>query len=95
MKISNRLLTTLLVASLIPAFAAASGAQMLQSQCASCHALAKPEPDALERLITRNGPDLYYAGVKFNKEWLAAWLQNPTVIRPYMENGRASCRERV
>jgi cbb3-type cytochrome oxidase cytochrome c subunit len=32
--------------------------------------------------MTREGPDLYYAGVKFNKEWLVAWLQNPTAIRP-------------
>lgn len=82
MKINNRLLATLLVASLVPAFAVASGTEILQSQCASCHALSKPESDALQRLMTRNGPDLYYAGVKFNKDWLSAWLQNPTVIRP-------------
>lgn len=81
MKTNKLLLTALFAASLVPALAA-SGAEILQSQCASCHALSKPGAATLERIATRNGPDLYYAGVKFNKEWLVTWLQNPTVIRP-------------
>ncbi|HVY79698.1 MAG TPA: cytochrome c [Steroidobacteraceae bacterium] len=68
---------------LLPALAAAaSGEEILQSQCASCHALAKPSDASLDRLWTRKGPDLWYAGVKFNKDWLVQWLQAPTVIRP-------------
>lgn len=55
---------------------------VLQSKCASCHALTKPESDSLDRLWERKGPDLHYAGNKFNKEWLVEWLQDPVKIRP-------------
>jgi len=61
---------------------AADGSALLQSQCASCHALTKPEDTSLDRLWERKGPDLYYAGVKFNKPWLVKWLQDPVRIRP-------------
>lgn len=61
---------------------AAPGADLLKSQCMSCHALAKPQDSTIDRLYSRKAPDLYYAGVKFNKDWLVGWLQNPTVIRP-------------
>lgn len=61
---------------------ASAGSELLQSQCGSCHALTKPADTSLDRLLARKGPDLYYAGVKFKKEWLARWLENPTVIRP-------------
>lgn len=54
----------------------------LKKQCASCHALEKPSQPSVERLWTRKGPDLWYAGDKFNRDWLAAWLQKPTPIRP-------------
>lgn len=68
---------------LAPALAAAaSGPEILQSQCASCHALSKPADASIDRLWSRKGPDLWYAGVKFNKDWLVQWLQSPTVIRP-------------
>jgi mono/diheme cytochrome c family protein len=68
---------------LLPALAAAaSGSEILQGQCASCHALSKPSDASLERLWARKGPDLWYAGVKFKKDWLVQWLQAPTVIRP-------------
>jgi mono/diheme cytochrome c family protein len=61
---------------------ASAGTEVLQNQCAACHALTKPSDTSLERLLARKGPDLYYAGIKFNKEWLVRWLENPTVIRP-------------
>lgn len=54
----------------------------LTTQCASCHALAKPADATLDRLWTRKGPDLWYAGDKFNRGWLVGWLQDPTTIRP-------------
>ncbi len=59
---------------------AARGADVLAS-CSACHGLTKPANTDIDRLMTRNGPDLYYAGVKFKKEWLIAWLQNPGVLR--------------
>lgn len=54
----------------------------LTSQCASCHALTKPINPTVDHLWSRKGPDLWYAGDKFNREWLVAWLQNPVTIRP-------------
>ncbi len=66
-----------------PAFAAGNaGTELLQSQCMSCHALSKPESASLDRLWERKGPDLHYAGSKFNRPWLEKWLQDPVRIRP-------------
>ncbi|HEY9546256.1 MAG TPA: hypothetical protein VIR56_09610 [Solimonas sp.] len=62
--------------------AAIAGDDILEAQCASCHALTKPANFDLDRLWKRQGPDLYYAGSKFNRPWLEQWLQNPTRIRP-------------
>lgn len=66
-----------------PAFAAGNaGTELLKSQCMSCHALSKPESASLDRLWERKGPDLHYAGSKFNRPWLEKWLQDPVRIRP-------------
>lgn len=77
--------TSLRTAAAAIAFAllpgAAGAADLLSQQCVACHAIAKPEKASLERILERKGPDLYYAGAKFNQEWLVAWLQNPTTIR--------------
>jgi len=59
----------------------ANAADLLSQQCVACHAVTKPDKTSLERLWDRKGPDLYYAGNKFNKPWLVSWLQNPTTIR--------------
>lgn len=61
---------------------ARTGQEVLQQQCVACHAVSKPQSLDLERLWQRKGPDLYYAGIKFNQPWLEKWLQNPTTIRP-------------
>jgi mono/diheme cytochrome c family protein len=73
----------LMAALLLPAVALADrGQEILQSTCAQCHALTKPEHLTLERLWSRGGPDLYYAGDKFQRAWLVRWLQHPSRIRP-------------
>lgn len=78
-----RLLVASAVAAGLPlAGWAAGGADILKSQCIACHAVAKQDGRTVEQLLERKAPDLHYAGVKFNKDWLVAWLQNPTVIRP-------------
>lgn len=59
----------------------AHAADLLSQQCVACHAITKPADASLERMLDRKGPDLYYAGNKFNQAWLQSWLQNPTVIR--------------
>lgn len=60
----------------------ARAADKLDTSCANCHALVKPTDASLDRLLTRKGPDLWYAGNKFNADWLTAWLQDPKPIRP-------------
>lgn len=61
---------------------AAEGAKILESQCEGCHAIEKPGKTDVSHIWDRKGPDLYYAGNKFQRDWLVAWLQSPTRIRP-------------
>lgn len=65
-----------------PAEPTGHGAAGIPDTCSSCHAITKPESPSVQRLRTRRGPDLWYAGDKFNREWLVDWLQKPTPIRP-------------
>jgi len=92
------LLGTAFVSS--PALAADNpGTGIPKAQCISCHAIAKPENASLDRLWERKGPDLYYAGSKFNKPWLVKWLQEPARIRPagelYTRHVKGSDKEDV
>jgi len=94
MKSSNiQLLQRLLLASAIvvgsawlilhgAAAQAGEGEEILKSQCSGCHNLTGPAPTTLKELWARKGPDLFYAGNKYKAEWLKAWLQKPTRIRP-------------
>ena len=43
--------------------------------CRECHRLSSKEKQS------NKGPDLFYAGDKFYKNWLNKFLQSPTVIR--------------
>jgi cbb3-type cytochrome oxidase cytochrome c subunit len=60
---------------------ALDGRAILSENCASCHNLTGPAPRTYDGVLGRKAPDLFYAGSKFNRPWLARWLQNPTVIR--------------
>jgi cytochrome c2 len=79
---------TLVYAGAALAFGVSSGAQGdvgadVQKQCGVCHALAAPDAAAgpAER-AQRKGPPLHFAGNKFRRDWLVAWLQAPTTLRP-------------
>ena len=61
---------------------AESGMDILNKGCSSCHNLAGPAPQTLKELWARKGPDLFYAGNKYRREWLVNWLQKPVQIRP-------------
>lgn len=58
------------------------GEAILEEQCASCHALKGPAAQTVEELWQRKGPDLFYAGSKYNREWLEKWLLKPRRLRP-------------
>lgn len=78
-------LTTALLMTSTPQWATASSeAPSFIADCGGCHALQDPEyqqQNAVERK-DRKAPPLYYAGNKFNREWLVTWLQEPKRIRP-------------
>jgi len=73
-----------LIAMLSPALSSAGegGLELLKLQCAACHDLKGPAPQTIHELWKRDAPDLFYAGDKFRREWLVAWLQKPVRIRP-------------
>jgi len=65
-----------------PRAEAADGEAILTARCAGCHSLEGPAPTTLEALWERKGPDLFYAGNKYNADWMTRWLQKPQRIRP-------------
>ncbi|HHI93813.1 MAG TPA: c-type cytochrome [Gammaproteobacteria bacterium] len=58
------------------------GMAILQKRCANCHDLSGPAAQSVQALWQRKGPDLFYAGSKYNREWLEKWLVKPRRIRP-------------
>jgi mono/diheme cytochrome c family protein len=62
--------------------AAEEGSALLQKECAACHNLTGPSASSLQALWARKGPDLFFAGNKYRRDWLEQWLQKPQRIRP-------------
>ncbi|MFQ5482315.1 MAG: c-type cytochrome [Nitrospinaceae bacterium] len=60
-----------------PAQAEDGAALVRKNGCVECHRFS---PDA--SLAGRRGPDLFFAGDKFQEPWLLQWLQQPQPIRP-------------
>lgn len=51
-------------------------------KCGDCHKTAGPASEkTFEDKLKKKGPDLWFAGSKFKKEWLVEWMQNPQPIR--------------
>lgn len=65
----------------VPSAFAADG-KAIVAKCGGCHKLAGPAAKTIAEVKARKAPDLFYAGSKFNKDWLVGFLQAPTVIRP-------------
>ncbi len=78
-----------LAVSAVPSLGnAAGGEQLFQDKgCADCHYTQGP---AREKTIAdkqaMKGPELWYAGDKFQAKWLGKWLQDPKPIRPIAFN---------
>lgn len=76
-------------ASLIPASAgSAEGKRIFEERkCGACHTIDGPEFDrTIAERLGRKGPELWYAGSKFNPGFLVAWLADPRPIRPFEYN---------
>lgn len=55
--------------------------------CGGCHQIEGPAAEkTFEDQLKKKGPELWYAGSKFKKEWLVEWLEKPTTIRPLKYN---------
>jgi len=65
-----------------PAWAADGKALVASNKCGSCHKMQGPAVKTIAEVLKRKAPDLFYAGSKFNKDWLVGFLQSPTMIRP-------------
>jgi mono/diheme cytochrome c family protein len=66
----------------------AAGKQLFADKgCAECHYTEGPAREkTIEDQLAKKGPELWYAGSKFQQDWLGAWLQNPRPIRPLKYN---------
>jgi cytochrome c2 len=56
--------------------------EQVLSDCMACHTISQPADMTLDERMERIGPSLFYAGNKFNAEWLESWLQKPTRLYP-------------
>ncbi|MBW7931641.1 MAG: c-type cytochrome [Gammaproteobacteria bacterium] len=71
------------LAAMLPLAAQADVAGDIQQQCAGCHALSHDyATQGIAERAERKAPPLDYAGNKFQRDWLVAWLQAPARIRP-------------
>ncbi len=76
----------LLVMTTAPSYAA-GGDAIFKKSCASCHYTNGPAKEkTIADQLAKKGPELWYAGSKFKKDWLVAWLQNPKPLRPLKYN---------
>ncbi|MCP4384344.1 MAG: cytochrome c [Hyphomicrobiales bacterium] len=61
----------------------AAGAAVFESNgCGGCHYTEGPAREkTIDDQLAKKGPELWYAGSKFQEDWLTAWLVNPEPIR--------------
>jgi mono/diheme cytochrome c family protein len=67
--------------------AAAGKAAFEAKACTACHYTDGPAREkTIDDQWAKKGPELWYAGSKFQSDWLQAWLQDPQPIRPLKFN---------
>lgn len=68
----------------LPSYAAAKpdAQEIINTRCAYCHDMKGPAPQSIRELWKRDAPDLFFAGNKYQRSWLVAWMQKPVRIRP-------------
>jgi len=66
----------------------AAGKDVFEAKgCSGCHYTDGPAREkTIDDQLAKKGPELWYAGSKFQKAWLAAWLTDPKPIRPMKFN---------
>jgi mono/diheme cytochrome c family protein len=75
------------MASTASASPAAGKAAFEVKGCSGCHYTDGPAREkTIDDQLAKKGPELWYAGSKFQKAWLAKWLVDPKPIRPMQFN---------
>jgi mono/diheme cytochrome c family protein len=66
----------------------AAGKALYDGQnCGECHYTEGPAKEkTIADQLAKKGPELWYAGSKFQEAWLAKWLEDPQPIRPMAYN---------
>ncbi|HSG95758.1 MAG TPA: c-type cytochrome [Afifellaceae bacterium] len=66
----------------------AAGKEIFDAKgCVACHYTDGPAKEkTIADQMAKQGPELWYAGSKFQQPWLEAWLQDPKPIRPLKYN---------
>jgi cbb3-type cytochrome oxidase cytochrome c subunit len=67
---------------------AATGKDVFEAKgCGGCHYTDGPAKEkTIDDQLAKKGPELFYAGSKFQKDWLGKWLADPKPIRPLKYN---------
>lgn len=67
---------------------AATGKDVFAAKgCGGCHYTDGPAKEkTIDDQLAKKGPELWYAGSKFQKDWLGKWLADPKPIRPMKFN---------
>ncbi len=77
----------LVMESPVKADPAAGQAVFQAKECVACHYTEGPAREkTIEDQLAKTGPELWYAGDKFQAEWLTGWLADPKPIRPIKFN---------
>lgn len=81
----TRVLATVLAAVLlivVPDLAGADQALFDAKGCGDCHYTVGPAKEkTIDDQLAKKGPELWYAGSKFQEKWLTTWLADPKAIR--------------
>ncbi len=66
----------------------AAGKKLFQAKnCQQCHYTDGPAKEkTIDDQLAKKGPELWYAGSKFQRPWLGKWLADPQPIRPLLYN---------
>ncbi|VAX11315.1 hypothetical protein MNBD_GAMMA26-888 [hydrothermal vent metagenome] len=66
----------------------ASGEKLFtDNNCNGCHYTQGPAREkTIDDQLAKKGPELWYAGSKFQQAWLQGWLADPKPIRPLKYN---------
>ena len=63
---------------------AQEGKRLFETEkCVSCHQIQGPAREkTIQDQLAKKGPELWYAGSKFKRDFLVKWLSDPRPIRP-------------